>query len=648
MGKYNSLFEPIKIGDICVKNRIAMAAMGTNFGDSSGDVKQRAIDYYCKRAEGGCGLIITEAVYVHPSGAHRKGAIAIDNDSRLDGLKKLTEAVHSNGAMIAAQLTHAGRVVAGAIRTADYPLAWGPSAVKHRKTGEMSHEMTLDEIKLVEKAFAEAAVRAREAGFDAVEVHGTHGYLLMQFMSHVSNKRTDEYGGSLENRMRFPLETISMMREAVGEGFPIIYRIGATELIEGGYDIEDAVALSIELEKCGVSAINVSGGINETPDDMSKSIASYFTKEAYFTDYSRQIRSAVSIPVLVVGRLQNPDTALECIETGAADMICLGRQLIADPFWPSKVKDEKCDTIDYCISCNRGCIEELCMQHPMSCVQNSLAGRENAIRDSSPCSKKVLVAGAGLAGLEFAIRAKQRGADVTVAEIGDKAGGQCLLAAIPPGKENFNRLIESRVRKLNELGVGIIYKHEITADDADGYDLVAVTGISNPVKLPLFWSDSPLCKEALDILKGKIKLPPEGSNVVVVGGGAVGLETAHMLAELGMNITVVDIAPIAGNGFVPTVWAAFRKMLNELHVELKELTHISGMDGSTITLQGPEGTSCIENVSMIVSAVGSRCDTSLADELKAKGKECILIGCAAGGTNTLEVTRQALDAALSI
>ncbi|MBQ6314760.1 MAG: FAD-dependent oxidoreductase [Mogibacterium sp.] len=649
MGKYDKLFKPVRIGSITLKNRIAMAAMGTNFGDSSGDVKQRAIDYYCKRAEGGTALLITEAVYVHLSGAHRKGAIAIESDSRIEGLRRLTDAVHSRGAMIAAQLTHAGRVVAGAIRGADYPLAWAPSAVKHRKTGEISHEMTKDEILLIEKSFAEAAVRAKASGFDAVEVHGTHGYLLMQFMSLISNKRTDEYGGSLENRMRFPLETIREMRKAVGDDYPIIYRIGAVELAEGGYGIEDAVALSVELEKCGVSAIDVSGGINETPDDMSRSIATYYTKEAYFTEYSKKIKAAVNIPVMVVGRLQDPDTALNCIEEGFGDIVVLGRQLIADPFWPQKVMAGETDRIDRCISCNRGCIEEICAQRPMSCVQNSQVGRENDVANAGPCSKKVLVAGAGLAGLEFALRAVQRGADVTVVELGEKAGGQCMLAAVPPGKEGFSKLVSSRVRRLKEAGVEIACNKEITADDAAGYDLVAVTGIARPIKLKADWTDSPICVDAQEILKGNIPVPPTGSKVLVVGGGAVGLETAHMIAEKGAATTVIDIAPSVGNGFVPTLWAVFSRKLAELNVDIKCGTHIAELDGNNAVLEDSEGHSCcMDGINMIVSAVGTRCDASLADELEAKGIDVIRIGTAAGGTNTLEVTRQAFDAALSI
>lgn len=643
MTDYDVLFQPIRLGQLELKNRIVMAPMGTNFGDGSGHVCEETVQYYTRRARGGVGLITTEAMYVHPSGAHRTGAMGIDCDELIPGLTSLTDAVHAAGGKIAAQLTHAGRVVGGAVRPADYARPWGPSALPHRKTGEMSHAMTTEEIRTVVKAFGAAAVRAKRGGFDAVEVHGTHGYLLMQFMSPLWNRRADEYGGSLENRMRFPIEVVEQIRESVGPDYPVIYRMGGSELLLGGMTLDHALALAVALEKAGVSAFHVSGGINETPEDMKNSIGTNYAPKGYFLNYAACVKKAVTVPVIAVGRLGDPDVAACAIAEHKSDMVCLGRQLLADPEWPNKVRENRTDEIVRCISCNRGCIEELCLQHSITCVQNPALGHETSPAVPPEKKKHILVAGAGLAGLEFAIQAALRGHSIEIWEARSFGGGQCTMAAQSPHKEDFQCLVDSRLKKLDTLGVPVSYNKTVTARDSAGFDLVAVcTG--NVSQIPPFaWKNNPIVYEAFPLLQRNYKPPEKGSTAVVVGGGAVGLETAHLLADRGFCVHVIELADHIGNGFVPTAWAAFCESCASLDLHIHTCSQVKDIVQNTVVLELDGKETALTDVAMVVIAVGSRPDRSLLDELQKANVPCINIGGSNGAMNTLDVVCQAYE-----
>ncbi|MBQ6274608.1 MAG: FAD-dependent oxidoreductase [Oscillospiraceae bacterium] len=645
MQDHSILFQPIQIGPMTVKNRIVMAPMGTNFGKTDGLVRQEAVRYYTRRAKGGVGLIMTEAMYVHPSGAHRPGAMAIDSDDKLEGIRALTYSVHEAGGKIASQLTHAGRVVGGAIRPKGYEQSWGPSALVHRKTGELSHAMTLEEIQEVIEAFGQAAVRAKKGGFDAVEIHGTHGYLLMQFMSPLWNKREDAYGGSLENRMRFPLEVTKRILDAVGPDYPVIYRMAGSEQMPGGMTVDDAMALARELEKLGVSAFHVSGGINETPADMSRSIATNYSPEGYFVPYAQRLKQEVSVPVIVVGRLGDPDLAAQVVMDGKADMICMGRQLLADPEWPEKVRTGRDEDIVRCISCNRGCIEELCLQHSITCVQNPFLGHECTPIVPVERKKKVLVAGAGLAGLEFAVQAALRGHHVDVMEKDAQPGGQCSLAALPPHKGDFQRLVDSRLHKLERLGVSLRCGVTVTAETAAGYDFVAVCTGGEQRSLPFPWVQQPIVAPAYSILRRERPHPAPGQSALVIGGGAVGLETAHMLADEGVKVHVVELAETVGNGFVPTAWAAMKADLDRLGVEIYTSTHVTDLqEGKAFLAAKDREPWAIEDLSLVVQAVGIAPDKDLYAALVAAGIPCVSLGSCNGAGNTLEAVRQGYEA----
>ena len=636
------MFQPIQIGSLGLKNRLVMAPMGTNFGDASGCVSEEARRYYARRAAGGVGLILTEAMYVHISGAHRAGAIGIDRDERIPELRTLTDAVHKRGGKIAAQLTHAGRVVGGAVRGEGYPQAWGPSALTHRKTGERSHAMTEEEIRLIVRAFGDAAARARKSGFDAVEIHGTHGYLLMQFMSPLWNRRKDSYGGSLENRMRFPLEVARQVLASAG-GRPVIYRIGGSELLPGGMSPEDAQTLAAELERVGVSALHVSGGINETPADMKNSIGTNYAPEGYFVDLAADIRRKVSIPVIAVGRLGNPELAASVLAEGKADLVCLGRSLLADPEWPEKVRQGREAELVRCISCNRGCIEELCRQRSITCVQNPALGHETDAVEPPRQKKRILVAGAGLAGLEFAVQAAARGHAVEVWEAADAAGGQVELAARPPHKEDFRQLISSRLKKLEKLQVPVCWNRRVTAEDGRSFDLVAVCTGAVPKVPPVPWRDEPIVCDAFSLLRKKCGLPEAGDKAVVVGGGAVGLETAHLLADRGAHVWVVDVQPKLGNGFVPTAWAAFLESCASLHIEFCTSSCVKRVFGRTVILERQKCEEVLEGVSMVVTAIGSEPDAALEKSLRQAGVSYIVLGSCAGAVDTLGTVRQAYE-----
>jgi len=642
------LFQPISIGSLTVKNRIAMAPMGNNYGAGDGYVSDRTIDHYVQRAKNDVGLIITEAMYVHPSGTHRKKAMGLTDDAFLPGLEALTNAVHDAGGKIAAQLSHAGRVVAYAHRPNGFD-PWGPSSVPHRMTGELSREMTLDEIHEMVKAFGTAALRARRGGFDAVEVHGTHGYLVMAFVSRLWNKRTDAYGGSLDNRIRFALEIVEAIRHHAGKDYPIIFRMAGEEMLPRGQTRDEGVYLAKKLEVAGVSALHVSGGNNETPNDMRKSIATMYGEPGYFVENASAIKSQVSIPVIAVGRLGDPMLAAQVLADGKADMICLGRPLLADPAWIKKVEAGKIDDIVPCIACNMGCIERLGKQLAITCVQNPLMGREPVFLEPAPISRNVLVVGAGLAGLEFALQNARRGHKVTLLEKGETSCGQVYLASRSPGKQLFMELIHSRTRKLKELGVEIQYGTPVdTAFYWKAYDHIVIATGGKPIIPDLPWTKAPIVQDAFKVLEEGTIAPQLGAKAIVVGGGSIGLETAHMLGENDFSVEVVELGEEPGFNLVPTIRAALAECLKQAGVTVTLSSTVTEIEGDTVTITSGKDSRIVSRVSLVVVAIGTQPDNALALELVDRGLVVSVIGNSAGALNALDTVLQACELGLSL
>lgn len=519
-----NLFTPVKIGPLEIKNRIVMPALHTGYS-TDGTINDRIVNYFETRARGGAGLIIVGGCAIDEEGKAPM-MIHIGHDRYIPGLQRLAEAIKKHGCRAAVQLYQAGR----------YAYSWynkvpsmAPSPVPSRLTGETPREMTVDDIREVTGRFAASALRARKAGFDAVEVIASAGYLICQFLSPITNKRTDQYGGSLENRMKFGLEVIRGVKDAVGKDFPVLVRVSGNEFMPGGSTNEEIRLFCVELERAGADAINVTGGWHEAAVPQ---ITMDVPPGAYVY-LAQGIKQAVGVPVIACNRINDPTIADKIILEGRADLVGIGRGLIADPEFPAKAQAGRLDEIRKCIGCNQGCMDRVFNMSQVECLVNPQAGKE-AEREIIPAAvkKRVLVIGGGPGGMEAARVAAARGHRVYLWEKSVELGGQLRLAAVPPGRQDFCHLTDYLKRQLEILGVEISFNKEADVQSVNDLkpDVVIVATGAEPIHLNLAGKGNVKIVSAWDVLKGKAAV---GSKVVVVGGGAVGCETALYLAQIG-------------------------------------------------------------------------------------------------------------------
>ena len=461
--KYQVLFQPLKIGKVEVKNRLAVPPMGSGFAADGGGVSDRLIKYHEARARGGFGLIIVEVTAVDGERGLGSGhQLCLHDDSLIPGFRKLADTVHKYGARIAVQLYHPGRCTFPFFINDRQPIA--PSAVHDPIVRQVPQALTVSEIKDLVEKFAQAARRVKEAGCDAAEIHGAHGYLVAEFMSAYANKLTDEYGGGRDGFLRFPLEIIRRTRELVGPDFPLLFRISGEEAVPLGRTVPESIEMMKSLVAAGIDAVDVSIGVYESghltsaPPDMP---------QGFNAGTSFQFKQSIKVPVLVAGRINDPSVAAEIIASGKADIVHIGRQSLTDPDWPARVREGREKDIVKCLSCNEGCIEGLAfwLRPSITCLQNLALGREQEYsRPKVADPRKVLVAGSGPGGLEAARTAALRGHRVILYEKEGYLGGQVKLASIPPSKAIYEEVVHSRIRALKGLGVDIHCGQAVTAD----------------------------------------------------------------------------------------------------------------------------------------------------------------------------------------
>lgn len=453
MGDFDNLFSTISVGNLQLANRIMMAAVGTNFCTPQGEVTDRLINFLQARAKGGAALLTTEGAYVSTTGRESVHQLGIYRDELVPGLKELTAAVHSEGAKIFIQLIHAGRQTLSSVTGSDLV---APSPVPCKIMQEKPRELSQKEIHELVELFGEAARRAREAGFDGVEILAGHGHLLNQFLSPYTNRRDDQYGGSLENRMRFPLEVLTRVREAAGPEFPISFRISAEEFVEGGLALDDSIAFALQLANKGIDLLHVSGGIYESSPMIVQPMV---LPQCFFADKSWRIKVALQhkVPIAVAGRINDPYLAEALLKEGKTDLVAMGRPLLADPEFPRKAQEGRVEDIRKCIGCNQGCMDRMLAQQDITCLSNPLCGyeREREIKEAA-VKKKVMVIGGGPAGMETARVAALRGHEVVLYERQKVLGGQMKLAAVPPGKQEVENLENFLIGQLKKLSVKII------------------------------------------------------------------------------------------------------------------------------------------------------------------------------------------------
>ena len=553
MGEFNSLFQPLEVRRCVIPNRIVMTPMGTNYADDSGQMNDMHINYYKQRAVGGAGLIIVENVCVdYPSGSNGTTQLRLDKDCYMPALYRLTETVHKYGTKIAVQINHAG---ASAIESRIGMQPVSASNLPNKKGGAAPRPLTKDEIMTIVKKYGEAAKRAQNSGFDAVEIHCGHSYLISQFLSPLTNNRTDEFGGSVENRARFASLILKEVRAQVGPFFPIIVRISTDEFLKGGNTLEDSLEL-LEYFQEEADIIDASAGL---VDSIYLQIDANYLEDGWRTYLATAVKEKFNKPVITTGNIRDPKVANEIVESGKADFIGMGRQFIADPSWPNKVKEGKIDEIRKCISCNIGCAgNRIGLNRPIRCTINpSVAEGEDYKNLKVNRQVNVVVVGGGSAGLEAACSAAEVGCNTFLIEKGDHLGGLSVeISKIPEKKRlrDFPNYLINRASKLKNL---IIFKNcEATVDFVKTLkpDFVVNATGSTPLLPPITG-----LKENIDHPQSNVKgilgminnidnYPEEleGKKVVVVGGGAVGLDVVEFFANRKASVSIVEMLPVVG------------------------------------------------------------------------------------------------------
>ncbi|MBE9470236.1 MAG: FAD-dependent oxidoreductase [Chloroflexi bacterium] len=636
------LFQPFRLGQLELRNRIVMPPMATRFSSEDGFVTEQLKDYYAARARGGVGLVIVEASCVDaPAGKGWQSQLMIDDDRFVRGLAELVHVVKEQGAKIAIQLHHAGSEARSSI-TGVQPVA--PSPIP-RPDREMPRELTTEEVSELVLRFATAAQRADSAGFDGVEIHGAHGYLVAQFLSSFFNKRSDVYGGGIERRARFLSEIIQRTKELVGREYPVWCRMNGREFgARAGLSTEEAQEVARMVQNAGADAINVSvmayGVSPRTAPPMAQ-------PPGNLVRFAEAIKSVVAIPVIAVGRM-DAATAETVIEEGRADLIAIGRALIADPELPNKAASGKLDDIRPCIGCQT-CLDCITTWHePVRCVVNPAVGKERECavqRADSP--KKVFVVGGGPAGMEAARVSALRGHNVVLYDRGETLGGQLLLASIPPYKEVLETFANYQRTQLSRVGVKVELGQEVRAalvDEAKPDAVILATGMRLLVpQIP--GVDRSNVVSALDVLAGKVEV---GNKVAVIGAEVVGCETAEFLADKGKKVTLMRRGEDMATKLNPT---SREHLLARL--EAKGVTMLTGVQYQEITDEGViittrQAESQTVEADTIVLAAGSLPDTELHEALKGKVPELYPVGDCVEPRNIMSAVADGYLAALKI
>lgn len=659
--KYSKLFSPIKIGSITIKNRFAMAPMGPlGLADANGGWNQRGIDYYVERAKGGTGLIITGVTFFDQV-VEKQDPSTVPNPlykpvNFVKTSREMTERIHAYGSKIFLQLSGGFGRVTIPTNVGDIPPI-APSAIPHRWLDKTCRAITVDEIHAIVKQFGEAAFHAKRAGFDGVQIHAVHeGYLIDQFAISMFNQRTDEYGGSLENRLRFAKEIVEEIKKTCGDDFPVTLRFSVKSMIkdwrvgalpgedfeEKGRDTEEGLKAAKLLESYGYDALDTDVG---TYDAWWWNHPPMYQKKGLYREYCKMVKEVVDIPVFCAGRMDNPDMALEAIENGECDVIDLGRPLLADPDYCNKLRCGKITQIRPCISCHEGCMGRVASYSLLNCAVNPQAARER-VNAYEPIlkKKKVLIVGGGVAGCEAARVLAIRGHQPVVYEKGSRLGGNLIPGGAPDFKEDDIALADWYTNELNRLGVHVHLNTELNEEEikAMDYDTVILATGSKP-KVFSLGDDSHTYTAEQVLLKQK----DAGKKTVVVGGGLVGCETALWLAQNGIHVTIVEALDqvMAVNG---PLCAANKEMLEALlpfnGVEIITGAKVTEFANGEVKVDTKEGSKTIMSDSVILS-VGYKEENTLYNNLQFDIPDLYLLGDAKKVSNIMYAIWDAFEVA---
>jgi 2,4-dienoyl-CoA reductase-like NADH-dependent reductase (Old Yellow Enzyme family)/thioredoxin reductase len=628
MKAFKRLYEPGYIGSMLLRNRIVMPPMGTSMASPSGFVTERMINYYAERAKGGVGLIIIENTLVdRTKGFNMWDQLTIDDPQGGPRLYEMVERIHRHGAKVAIQLSAAGAKARLAITPDIIPDA--PSAIKWERLKVIPREITSEEIQRYVELFVEAAKRAKMAGFDAIEIHCAHGYLLSSFISPYSNRRTDQYGGSLENRMGFPLDVIRAVRSEVGGDYPLWVRYSCEEYLEGGITIEEGKKIGQVFEQNGINALNLSVGHGIVNKSNIRSIPPAFLPLGHIIPLAAAVKSVVGLPVIVSGKIKDPVIAEKALQEGKTDFVGIGRGLVTDPEWARKGAEGRVEDIRKCTACNTYCIyEKSWLGRPMRCQVNPMVGRE-AEFELKPASepKKVIVVGGGPAGMEAARVAAIRGHRVTIIEKGQELGGQLRAAIVPPHKE-IHYALEFLTTQVNKLGVAIEFGSMATSEmiQKRKADFIILATGSRPKLLDVPGIERRIVHKASDVLLGRDKL--NGARVAIIGGGMVGCETAEYLAQAQeKEVVIIEMISEVAQDVEPfyTRPALIERIADNDVTVLVNTTPTKIGDG-TVTCVDAVGKQRDVECDEVVIAAGMESNNELGRELEKNGLSVASIG----------------------
>lgn len=640
MTQFKAIFSPFRIGNMELKNRIVMPPMATHFAGEDGSVNDRHIAYYRRRVKGGVGYVTFEHTGILKQGRAFPNMALIHTDQQVPSFRRLVEAIHRENGKIVIQINHAGRQTSSSFTGS--PIV-APSPIACPVRNEMPQELSLEEIQKIIEGFALAAWRVKETGADGVEIHMAHGYLINQFLSPFSNRRTDEYGGDAERRRRMAIDVLRAVRNRVGSDFTVLCRISADEYVDGGLKLEDSKEIAKALERNGADALHVSacvaasGYLNHPP---------YYAEEGVFVHLAQGIKSAVGIPVITVGRIRTPELANRILEEGKADLVSMGRALIADPSLPVKALQGRTEEIIPCISCNR-CIQSI-RKGALQCAVNPETGREEVFKlNKTDHPKKVWIIGGGPAGMKTAEIAALRGHQVTLYEKNEKLGGRFLLAAIPPKKQVLKEFIEHLTKQLKKLPVKTILGKPFTpATLRRGRpDVLIIATGAKPLFPPIEGIRESKVISVEDALTGSV---PLGKRVLVIGGGGIGAEIADHFSEDGKEVTLVEMREGIALDLVGHLQYFLNKRLREKGVKILISTKVVQFEKEGVWVEDDQGKKKLEGFDSIVISLGSMPNDELLESLKGKAPEIYVVGDASKPREVMEAVLEGEEIGLKI
>ena len=613
------LFTPYQIKNLTLKNRIVLPPLASFLIEKGGAITDQAVEHYRRRAAGGPAMVIMEACAVSPEGVVSENQARIDSDRLIEGLARIAVAIRSEGAVPAIQIHHAGRQTSAKVINR-LPLAPSPLPCPAIR-GDVA-PLTLEQIQDLVNKFAAAAVRSREAGFELLEIHGAHGYLINQFLSRYSNIREDGYGGDIAGRTRFACDIIAEIRNRLGSSFPISFKISAQEFVPDGLTVEESIDILKLLVTAGIDAVQVSAGNDSTPEWICQPM---FMQKACLAESAAVIKKALKIPVMAVGRINDPWTADNIIAKGMADLVCIGRGLMADPEMPIKAQEGRFDEIRTCIACNT-CMQSIYRKGRLECLVNPALGREKELQILPATQpKKVMVVGAGPGGLNAAWVAAKRGHEVHLYEKQSYLGGQLVPGSKTAYKNEMQSLINFQKRQVELNGVICHMGQEVTAQTVqkENPDVVILATGSKPVLPPVEGIDGASVVTFDVVLDGDVQ---EKKTTVIIGGGSTGCEVAYHLSEMGSPVTIVELMPKIGGDLEAVTKKLLVRKLKENNVRILTEHRLLRVGKNSLVVAGPDGIETIIEAQRVVVAIGTRQDDTIHQQIKSLGYETHVIG----------------------